>query len=242
MFTEVTYAELATVLDQIIAELFEQTAVIAPPINALQLAVRLNYRIVWDQRQHHRARVVKSLHSAAEQVILLKPEPRAERRQWAVAHELGEGLAWQVFERLDQDPQTARPQLREQVANWLAARILVPTAWLASSASESDNDLLLLKRKFSTASHELIARRLLDLDQTIAVTIFDQGTMVLRQASGGRRAPPWSALERDCWQQACEEITLCERTGPPRIRAWPLHEPGWLREIVLTEYPPEPEW
>ena len=94
--------------------------------------------------------------------ILLRPEPRFERRQWAVAHEIGEHVACRVFALWGVDPRETQANAREHVANNLAGRLLLPTAWFAADAVACGWDLLGLKARYRTASHELIARRMLE--------------------------------------------------------------------------------
>ena len=59
-----------------------------------------------------------------------------------------------------------RPMLGASVADTFAARLLVPTSWLTSEARSSGHDLLALADVFRTAGHELIAWRLLDLEES----------------------------------------------------------------------------
>ena len=56
-------------------------------------------------------------HVAAAQIIA--SDPRAERRQWAVAHEVGESLANRVFGQLGVSFGDIPPAARERVANLL---------------------------------------------------------------------------------------------------------------------------
>ena len=64
---------------------------------------------------------------------------------------------------------------REQVANRLANALLLPRRWFAADGLEHDWDLLELKEHYVTASHELIARRMLDMRSPIVITVCDQG-------------------------------------------------------------------
>ena len=80
----------------------------------------------------------------------------------AVAHEIGEHIAYRVFARWGADPVETAANAREQVANWLAGRLLLPTAWFAADGTACGWDLLALKARYNTASHELIARRMLE--------------------------------------------------------------------------------
>ena len=218
-------------------------ASIAPPVNALQLAVRLGYEIAWSQGERGRARIVQTTRSDSlgRGTILLTPEPRLERRQWAVAHELGEAAAYQVFERLDQDPRTVRANVREQVANWLAGRLLIPSRWWHSSGDDADWDLLMLKQRFSTASHELLARRMLEAEPPIVITIFDQGSIFLRMGNHGfaRHAGPRTKNAAACNRatKPARSISPARRGSAPgrstsrsgygRSYAWIAQTRGW---------------
>lgn len=237
MSPEIVSEELAATLDHVAEEILDRADVVAPPVNTLQLAVRLGYEIAWSQGERGRARIVQTPRSDSfgRGTILLHPEPRLERRQWAVAHELGEAAAWQVFERLDQDPRTVRGNVREQVANWLAGRLLLPSRWWHSNGDDADWDLLALKQRFSTASHELLARRMLEAEPAIVITIFDQGSIFLRLGNHGYRPPRWTADEERCRMQSSDEARPIDCPGPPRIRSWPIHEQQWLREIVRMD-------
>ena len=203
MTAEVTTSELHVALDRVAAEILELAEQFAPPVNTLQLAIRLGFRVAWDERQAGRARIVRPLRGSnlGAATILLRPEPRLERRHWAVAHEIGEAWAWRLFELLGQDPRR-QPALREELANLLAGRVLLPSAWFVAAGEEHDWDLLALKRRFETASHELIARRMLDFSTPVAITIFDQGSMAIRRSNLTGTLPRWSPLEEACRQEA----------------------------------------
>ncbi len=239
MLTEITPVELAAALDAAVAEILQATGVIQPPVDALYVARELSLTVAWDARQVGRARIVHLADTTAGPFaasILLKPDPRAERRQWALAHEIGEATAERIFRFLDVDPKEAAAASRETIANQIAGRLLLPSDWFADQGVGCDWDLFALKRTFTTASHELIARRMLDFDRPIIVTIFDQGERTWRRSNVAGRTPPLNGREQVCWRAA-------QRTSQPvsdenslqRIRTWPIHETDWQREIVLTE-------
>jgi hypothetical protein len=173
---------------------------------------------------------------AAQCVILVRDEPRAERRQWSVAHEIGEHLAHVVFQRLAADPREVPRGAREQVANRLAARLLLPLAWFRPIAEGCGWDLPTLKARFFTASHELIARRMLDFEPPVVITIFDHGRLTFRRGNLAGAAPPaLSPDERDCWRSThLSGVAAAWPSDCHAVRAWPIHEPGWKREILRT--------
>ena len=132
-----------------------------------------------------------------------------------MGHELGEHVAGEVFRRLAVDPSLAMPGMREEVANQLASRLLLPTAWFVINAQTCDWDLLTLKARYRTASHELIARRMLDSQPPVIVTVCDQGQITFRRSNLMRRAVPLAPVEHACWHEVHQRAALrCTMAGP----------------------------
>jgi hypothetical protein len=93
-----------------------------------------------------------------------------------------------------------------------------------------------LKRRYATASHELIARRMLDFAPRVTITIFDHARRTFRRGNM-RPAPPWGPLELAAWRVAHQQaLTAVEANHACRVQAWAVHEPDWKREILRTEY------
>ncbi len=259
MLPETPIEQYSDVLDETVAEVLAAARVVAPPVDVLRVADALGIIVARDDHQPGRARYVR-LRAMADGVgsaddgdrltddrlvieppeqasILLRSDPRHERRQWAVAHELGEHAAVRVFHRLGVDPHEAPPATRENVANSLANRLLLPTAWFHRLAVETDWDLIALKARFVTASHELIAKRTLDFDTPAIVTICDHRRVSFRRATLGRRVARMCEIERECWQRANRTARFAAaEAGEVRVRCWPIHEPGWQREIMRSEW------
>lgn len=258
MLSDVTESELHSVLDQVVEGILAAAGWLAPPCDAATIARRHGMDVALDASQSARARLVCSASpgrrvgsdrragsgrltsSRLEQcLILLRPEPRLERRQWAIAHELGEHFAVRVFDTLGFAAREAGLAWRETVANWLASRLLLPTPWFGECARDHDWDLPALKRRFTTASHELIARRMLDFSTPIVVTVRDQGKLTWRRANVNGGVPPPSSLERQCWDRLQAGTSTCLHQGADfRLRGWAIHEPGWKREISRLEWTP----
>jgi hypothetical protein len=230
----------AAALDAVVDELLQRACVEAPPVDALCVARRLGFVVAWDNQQSGRARRVRPAlrrPDGPHEVILLRRDARRERHQWAIAHELGEHFAAEGFRRLDLDPQGCSPRLREDWANAFAMRLLLPTRWVRPAAAGCRWDLLQLKATFATASHELIARRMLDVPQPLVITIFDQGRLTYRWSNQHPYPPRLLPLERGCWMAAHSDGQPSQqRAGPYLVRCWPVHEPGWVREILRTEW------
>jgi hypothetical protein len=183
------------------------------------------------------ARLARGPAGAAAGSILVRPEPRPERLHWAIAHEIGELWAHCVFARLAVDPREAPPAAREAVANGLASRLLLPREAFARDARQSGWDLLALKARYATASHELVARRMLDFEPLVIMTIFDHGRRTFRRGNLPFRAPPWSETEATAWRTAhAQSRPTVAGDAARRVQAWPVHEPDWKREILRTAW------
>ena len=240
MLPEITSEELIQALDRCVADVLEQQGIAGPPVDALTLAAGLGMDVAWDAAQPGRARIVRLSRAARggpQHAVLVRPEPRPERIQWAVAHEIGESLAHRIFAELGMDPLAAPAGAREQVANQVAVRLLLPEAWFAADGAKCNWDLSALKQRYGTASHELIARRMLDFPGGVVITIYDQGQAKFRRASGGRRAGPRRPIEIACRTVVHETSQPARRTDDECIaRGWPVHEADWKREILRLEW------
>ncbi len=239
MFAELTREELAVGLDAVAGELLAAAEMDRPPVDAFLLARRLGITVALDDGQQNRARYVRlsgRRPARSRPIILLRGDPRRERRHWAVAHEIGEYAAHRVFVHWGVDLGEVVPRAREEVANCLAGRLLLPTEWFLADARAGGWDLAALKARYATASHELIARRMLECPPPVIVTIFDHRVVSFRRSNLPGRVPPPSAAEMACWH-AVHDAARSQRVddGPRTVQGWPVHEPQWKREILRAE-------
>jgi Zn-dependent peptidase ImmA (M78 family) len=166
-----TCDEATAAVDGLVDELLERAGLSGPPVDAIRLAQQtLGMNVCLDRRQPNRGRAQRS---DAGRHIYLRPEPTEERHQWTVAHEIGEHLRPDLLRRLGATPEEAAGMAGESLANLLAHRLLVPTCWFADDAPGLGQDVLKLKERYRTASHEVIAMRLLDLPAPCVITILD---------------------------------------------------------------------
>jgi Zn-dependent peptidase ImmA (M78 family) len=225
--------EVILVLDQIVKELLEQAGIDEPPVDAIALAQRhLGMTVCLDSRQQQRGRVQRAGRTPK---IFLRPEPTEERHQWTVAHEIGRHLRNQIFERLNLTPEEGKTLTGESLSNLFSSRLLVPMHWFAADAPAFDYDLLELKKRYRTSSHEVIALRFLDLPEPCVVTIIDNDEVRRRKSNGPRVTKDLEPFEVQCQQyvhQKGEPHTL--REGNWTVRGWPVHQSDWKREILRS--------
>ena len=239
MLAEVPVEEYGAVLDDVAAGTLSEAGIIRPPVDPFRVARMLGITVAEDAGQHGRGRYVRlgGRHGhRSRPTVLLRPEDRPERSHWALAHEIGEHLACRVFDALRVSPLEAPAAARETVANHLAGRLLVPTLWYQDDGRACSWDLHHLKTRYSTASHELLARRMLDLSPPVIVTIVDKGEVYFRRSNISGRVPPMAAMEKQCQRHVHQNGGAEVGNEPPiRVQAWAIHEPGWKREILRTE-------
>jgi Zn-dependent peptidase ImmA (M78 family) len=220
----------------IASELREQSQIREPPVDALAIARAARLIVAVDRMQPGRGRIKRI---AGQPTIFLRPEERPERLQWAAAHELGESQIGKICRWLGLHSDDLAPRQREALANRIAREILLPLDWFRRGCDELDHDLLRLKARFRTASHELIAGRWLDLERPAMVTIFDQGSLTRRLGNGLSRPAGMTELERRCWTGLRQNRgSVCRSDECMCVRGWCVDSAGWEREILyaaLTE-------
>ena len=117
-----------------------EAGVSEPPVDALAVAEGLQLVVARDLAMPYRGRFVRLADcdngdGGGQGTIVVGAAERPEREQWAVAHEIGESIAYRVFERLGVAFDEALPTAREQVANRLASAMLLPRRWFAADGA-----------------------------------------------------------------------------------------------------------
>jgi Zn-dependent peptidase ImmA (M78 family) len=226
--------EVLQVVDRTAEELLKAAGIVAPPVDAIGLAQRhLGMVVCLDRRQSQRGRAQRA---GGRKQIFLRPEPTEERHQWTVAHEIGEHLKVSLLERLRIEPAQTRAMTGESLANLFATRLLVPTCWFAADAPAHNYDVLELKTRYRTASHQVIAWRFLDLPEPCIITILDNDHIHRRRSN----AWPVRTRELSPAEQQCQRYV--HTTGRARtvraagwtVQGWPVHQADWKREILRS--------
>jgi hypothetical protein len=242
MLTGIPTEQMIEAVNDCASELLAEANIFRPPIDALVIARQLKLIVARDYQSQVRARFLRvgQPNRTGRGTILLADDPRPERRQWAIAHEIGEFAAHRVFAELDIDPAEMVAAEREQMANHLANALLLPFEWFRADGFAVDWDLSELKQIYSTASHELIVRRMLAMSPAVIISLFDQGKLTWRKSNVLRRPPPLVPAEHSTWQAAHTDAQPAQYEchdlpeGLRDVRCWPVHETGWKREILRT--------
>jgi Zn-dependent peptidase ImmA (M78 family) len=225
--------EVLAAVDRSVDELLDRAGLQEPPVDAIALAQRhLGIIVCLDRGQPQRGRAQRA---AERRQIFLKPEPTEERHQWTVAHEIGEHLKADLLRRLGTEPEQARAMTGESLANLFAHHLLVPARWFAADAPALDYDILELKKRYHTSSHEVLALRLLDLPEPCVITVIDNDHVTRRKSNA------WRVTRRlEPAEQACQRYV--NHYSRPRVvrengwtvQGWPVHQADWKREILRS--------
>ena len=123
----------------------------------------------------------------------------------------------------------------ESLANLFAYRLLAPSCWLKVDAPALAYDVLELKKRYRTASHEVLAWRLLDLAESCVITIVDNDHVSRRRSNAWRVTRQLSPPEKECQQYVSyySRPRVVQKAGWT-VYGWPVHEADWKREILRS--------
>jgi Zn-dependent peptidase ImmA (M78 family) len=220
-------------IDRAVQELLTAANVTAPPVDVIALAQsHLGMLICLDRRQPQRGRAQRT---AGRKQIFLRPEPSEERHQWTVAHEIGEHFKPQLLQRLGIPPEQTRMMMGESLANLFAHHLLVPTAWFADDVKLHDYDVLELKQKYHTASHEVLAWRMLDLPAPCIITVVDNDHIHRRRSNAWHVRKELEEAEKQCQRYVnYYSRPRVVRANGWTVQGWPVHQSDWKREILRS--------
>ncbi len=232
MLDDITREDVVAVLDKIVDDLLGEANLTKPPIDAIALAQKhLGISIVMDRRQNERGRVQRA---GRRQQIYLRPEPMEERHQWTVAHEICQHLKTEILEQLHIEPEQAKALTGESLNTLFSSRLLVPSSWFAQDAADLGYDLPELKKRYRTASNEVIALRFLDLPFPTVISVVDNDAIHRRKSNGPKiKATEMEPVELQCQQAVNKEGKPHKMSeGNWTVQGWPIHQKDWKREIL----------
>jgi Zn-dependent peptidase ImmA (M78 family) len=233
MLDDLPRDEVLQTIDRFVAEVLDSARIQAPPVDAIALAQgHLGMTICLDDKQPQRGRAQRG---GKGKLIYLRPEPTEERHQWTVAHEIGEHLKGTLLKRLGVEPGQTAAMAGESLANLFAYHLLVPHQWFAEDAPNFEYDLLQLKKRYQTASHEVIAWRFLDLPSPAIITVIDNDHIYRRRSNAWPTRRQLEPAEEECqryvhYYSRPKVIQKDQWT----VYGWPVHQPDWKREILRS--------
>jgi hypothetical protein len=223
--------EVHHLVDRVVEEVLERAGLAAPPVDALALVRHLRLPVnPEDLLQTGRAKRTRGGRQAAPMA-----EASAEQQQWVAAHAIGEHFKPTLLERLGVTPEQARGLGGGSLVNLFAQHLLAPACWFGGDARACAYDLPQLKDRYPTASHELLALRLLDLAEPCIITIVDNEHIHRRRSNAWPVRRELSEPERQCQRYVHEySRPRVVRAAGWTVQGWPVHQTDWKREILRS--------
>ena len=241
-----TTEELFEAIDKVVREMLDRHDVTGPPVDC-QALVGEEFDYVTreaepedDEPQQGRfgPRPPGSSRGRRREVVF-RPDQTEEGRQAACARACGKELIGRVLARLGVVVDPDRRPATAQLVGLIAPRLLLPTRWFDKDARKAGYDLLDLKHRYATAGFELLALRLLDLEEPCVITVVDDGAVSLRRSN---RYPVNKTLHEA--EKRCR-VKVADEDEPARARfdgwtcwGWPIPA-GAFRRIILRSLPDE---
>ncbi len=217
--------EIVSLVEGEARAILHRAGINGPPVDAYLVANRLGLAIQIDPSL--KTRGYSRMRWDLGTIIIGSKNPnKSERKQFTIAHEIGEMcLKGKVEEAC-----------LEKACNLMAVNLLLPGEWFKKDAEACNFDLLKLKRVYSTASHELVAFRMLEFRPMI-ITIFDNGRCYRRKSSYPFPVRSAYPLERRC----LEDVTaggkgVFLKDDRISVTGWPVFREDWKRVILRTEF------
>ncbi|MDY3554089.1 hypothetical protein R5W24_003206 [Gemmata sp. JC717] len=234
-----SHEELVEIVDRLVAGLIERAGVTAGPVNALHLAeYHLGIPVEFVEpaeddgsgRRRPRSR-------PAGNGITLTTDMSEEAQQRGAAGGIANLLIPDIMHKLGIPAGAEGKPFVTHVRGLIVPRVLIPTRLLRAALRDCKYDVPALHRVFSTASMEMVALRLLDLDSPCVIAIVDDGVVATRRGNQMQVARQLSDAEREC----VERVTELELPHRARVGEWTAW--GWFvegrpfRRIIVRAVP-----
>ncbi|HVK07467.1 MAG TPA: hypothetical protein VM597_01690 [Gemmataceae bacterium] len=240
--SDFTAEDLFDAVDRLVGELLTHHGFEEPPVDAVALAQEafdLTVREADEEDDPRQGRFGPRPPRRRGREVVFRPDQSEESRQAVCARACAKELIPAVLTRLGVAPGTENKSAQTSLVGLIAPRLLLPTRWFGRDARKSGYDLFAIKDRYPTAGYEMIALRMLELDEPCVVAVVDDGIVATRR---GNRAPATKTLT------PAEELCL-ERIGrngdrePQTARrdGWTVH--GWpvpsgpFNRIILRAVP-----
>jgi hypothetical protein len=224
--------DLHVLLDNLIQEFMARASLHQPPVDADALLNGKAWQLLGLAAPLHHAKKTAQVFDPKES------ESSEVKKQWLAAQTLASSLQKEAKVRWEKANDSQASQGISFI-NLIAQRILVPTHWLKSIVLSVDYDLIELKRIFKTPAYEIIALRMLDLENPCIITIVDNGHVFKRKSNCCNPPKILSPTETMVLNYVHENSRPKKVNDQGwQVSGWPVHQLDWRREI-LRSIPPE---
>jgi hypothetical protein len=172
--------------------------------------------------------------------ITLRHDQSEESQHLLAARAVVRRLLPGIFTKLGIVIGTENKSAERQLAGLVVPRLLLPTRWFATDARKCGFDLVQLKDRYPTAGYDMLAWRILDVDEEpCVIALVDDGTVAARKSNRFPATKKLTAAEEACL------AAVGESGEPARVRREDWTAWGWpangipFRRIILRAVPEE---
>jgi hypothetical protein len=238
---EFTQDDLFDAIDKAIRRLLNAAGQQQPPVDALALAEQ-QYGLVIEFAEPEEPKRYgdRPKRRPSPNTIVLREDQSEQTHHLLAARAIAKQLTPGILEKLGVPPDAGGKAGLNQLIGLIVPRLLLPTAWFGSHARKAGFHLLELWEKYPTATVDLIAWRMLEVDEDCSViAIVDDGNVT------ARRSNRFAATKQLTEAEAACVAAVAECGEPSRHRrenwtAWGWPSPGLpFGRIILRAVPDE---
>ena len=237
-----TPEDLFDACDRITMDALKRAGIESPPVDALYLARHgFNFKIEYveaDDPSQRKYGDRPTKRRPSSDTVLLRDDMTDESQHLLAARVVARILVPDVLQKVGVAPGGENKQATAQLVGLIAPRLLLPSRWFPGDAGRAGFDVLKIKEKYLTVGFEMIALRILDLDEPCIIAIVDDDGTIFARKSNRFQAP---RKLTDAELRCRDEI---EKTGEPaRTRGsgwvvWGWPTPGIpFRRMIFRSVP-----
>jgi len=235
--SDFTAEDLFDAVDRNVRELLERSGINEPPIDAISLAQHGFNLLVTEAEEEDEPQYGDRPRRKRPGEIVLRVDLSDEGRNAVCAKACAKELLPRVLSKLGVTPGTENRGAQNPLLAVIVPRLLLPTQWFEKDAHKAGFDLVPLKDRYSTVTYEMIALRLLDLDEPCVIAIVDDGAVATRRGNRSQAGRVLTSAETKCIEQVVteREPQLVRREGWTTW-GWPIPN-GPFNRIILRSVP-----
>ncbi len=238
---DVSPDELMDAIESVIRIELENAKVTGPSVDALELAqsyyrIPVEYQEPEDEESRRYGQAPRR--RARSDAIVLRFDQSDEAQAVLAARAIARQLVPRILKKLGVEHGTENRAAEKHLVQLIVPRILLPQRWFSRVARGTSYDLFELKAIFSVVSYEMIAWRMLDVDEDASiVAIVDDGIVAFRRGNRFSTDKKLTESESICLQ------SVATTKDPERVRRDDWTTCGWpisgipFRRIVLRSVP-----
>lgn len=238
---DVNPEDLFDAADRITAAALVRGSIESPPVDAIALAGSYGLRIEYAEAEDPSMRKYgdrPARRRPSHDTVLLRDDMTEESQHLLAARAVARMLIPDLLKKVGLGPIDEIRQVQSHLIGLIAPRLLLPGRWFSGDAGRAGYDLFQIKERYTTVGYEMIALRLLDLDEPCIIAIVDDdGTVAARKSNRFQAPRKLTDAELRCRAQIEESGEPAQARGSGwRVWGWPT--PGIpFRRMIFRSVP-----